>query len=185
MIVDNAPDLLILSLDECSAASEQASSKGELDQIQQAIKNFKPSQWIPIPIDLRIMKCQIADTSTNISNKIRLLGTTAKAEALQKTYTIKFTTVTDEPFPWMLTNALEAIWSLSDSVPRIKFFSSNLMIFRGVLVSYRRSALSETNKQTISLTIQDTASNAEKNLDDLEFGGEFSDTSIPDAKKVN
>lgn len=169
-IVDQAPDMFLISIDKMDMSKVDAKTQSELDKIMTKARAFYPFNWIPVPIDPRITQCQIASSSVNITNRVRVINNEAKVTGLDKNYRLTIT-ATDSVLPWLLTSLLEQVWELNDSVPRVRFFSPDLIIMNGVLVSYTRSNSEDANVNSITITIQET-----KDAETASWGDKYAQT---------
>lgn len=169
MIDMNAPPVLLFSLDEPNKSDENELSELEAlpskneeqlskyEELKSKVKNFVDNggllNWVPIIIDADISQTAPNGYDTATTKTIQIVGGVPLLTASANTTTIRLKT-NNGMLVNMLLSLADMLFSKKDSFPRIHFFSKEIFVIGGTLLSMTRSISMNTTEQIITLQLQ-------------------------------
>ncbi|PSV50039.1 hypothetical protein [Photobacterium indicum] len=170
MIVDKVPPILVFTLDQGmntddkkrlsdltaleDMTEEQQDEYAYLLSYSDSIdKGFVLENWIPIPIDADILGAQPDGYQTATTKKIQMVGNDPVLTGTSNSVTINIKTNSTILINTLLAFA-DYMFALNDSYPRMRYFSRDVVVLGGRLLSLSRSVNADTTEQIITLKIQ-------------------------------
>lgn len=170
MITENAPPVMLLWLDEVLSDAERKrvkeikatapKDKSEALALEQELKAFEKKltelrAGAPVPLVFDgVILGALPDGYQRISTKtIEMIGDEVTSAKTLNSATINFR-VTGDDFVNLALGLFERLFLLDDSLPRIDFYSPQLIFEAATLLNYSRYSRADTNEQIISIEVQ-------------------------------
>lgn len=176
MITENAPAMLLIQLSQGLTPSEEEElrdlraqtpqTKEEAEQVKADIEALivKQSQpmnsttfegWIPITLTGSEIVPFLPDGyQSTVMKRIETIGADVVTSKTLSTSTINIKTGSSDLIN-SIVNACQFLYSLDDAMPRLAFFSPELVVTSGIFLSMSRSVgIGTTTEQIISIQIQ-------------------------------
>jgi hypothetical protein len=167
MIFDNAPTLMLFSLDESLTQQEALKLKtlesldGPPTEAQLKEKNTLLAKmestsilnWVPIPIVTKVLQMQPESFSSTIRKRVSMIGGAPVLRGTSNVVTITFVGV-DSWVMTLLVSIADQLFQINDSLPRFKYFSKEAVILGGRVLGFDHSSEADNNTHKITLTIQ-------------------------------
>ena len=171
MILPNAPAVLMFSFDEPLSIQDQErlsylNATGPLSKDEDAEKNAleekksassmtKIASWLPIPVDTKITPFASKSYQTVATKTIQLdsFTRTIASSSTINSVTLTFTSPSGL-FINSLLFALDFMFQMDSTIPSIRYFSDELIIIKGYLISYTHDVDTVSNQHTIKIEVQ-------------------------------